>query len=84
MQFTKQLREPVERGEITCSIRVWVRPKVKVGADTGLERVALSWMGSDKSTSRVLLPVWLAGLGSQVFLSYYAPPFMVLDATSTW
>jgi len=31
MQFTKQLREPVQRGEITCSVRVWVRPKVKVG-----------------------------------------------------
>ena len=31
MQFAKQFREPVKRGEITCSIRVWVRPKVKVG-----------------------------------------------------
>lgn len=30
MQFTKQLREPVIKGEITCSIRVWQRPKVKV------------------------------------------------------
>ena len=31
MQFAKQLREPVIKGEITCSIRVWQRPKVKVG-----------------------------------------------------
>lgn len=31
MQFAKQLREPVIRGEITCSIRVWQRPMVKVG-----------------------------------------------------
>jgi len=31
MQFTKRLREPVMRGEITCSIRIWQRPHVKVG-----------------------------------------------------
>jgi hypothetical protein len=31
MQFAKQLRERVKRGEITCSIRVWMRSKVKVG-----------------------------------------------------
>jgi hypothetical protein len=31
MQFAKQLRDPVVRGEITCSIRVWQRPQVKVG-----------------------------------------------------
>jgi hypothetical protein len=37
MQFAKQLREPVRRGEITCSIRVWVRPKVKVGGRYRIE-----------------------------------------------
>ena len=31
MQFAKQLREPIRRGEITCTIRVWLRPNVKVG-----------------------------------------------------
>jgi len=31
MQFTKRLREPVMRGEITCSVRIWQRPHVKVG-----------------------------------------------------
>ncbi|HZF28671.1 MAG TPA: ASCH domain-containing protein [Gammaproteobacteria bacterium] len=31
MQFTKRLREPVARGEVTCSVRVWQRPHVKVG-----------------------------------------------------
>jgi hypothetical protein len=29
--FTKRLREPVMRGEITCSVRIWQRPHVKVG-----------------------------------------------------
>lgn len=32
MVFTKRLREGVRRGEITCSIRFWISPRVKVGA----------------------------------------------------
>jgi hypothetical protein len=31
MMFTKRLREGVRRGEITCSVRIWLRPKVTVG-----------------------------------------------------
>jgi hypothetical protein len=31
MVFTKRLREGVRRGSITCSIRIWKRPHVKVG-----------------------------------------------------
>ena len=31
MQFTKHLREPIKRGEITTSIRIWKSPRVKVG-----------------------------------------------------
>ncbi len=31
MGFTKRLREPIMRGEITCSVRIWQRPHVKVG-----------------------------------------------------
>lgn len=31
MVFAKQLREPVMRGEITCSVRIWRQPRVKVG-----------------------------------------------------
>jgi len=31
MVFTKRLREPVMRGEITCSVRIWRNPRVKVG-----------------------------------------------------
>ncbi len=28
MLFTKQLREGVRRGDITCGIRIWTRPHV--------------------------------------------------------
>ena len=31
MLFTKRLREGVRRGEITCSVRIWKYPHVKVG-----------------------------------------------------
>jgi len=31
MLFAKRLREGVRRGEITCSVRIWMRPHVKVG-----------------------------------------------------
>lgn len=31
MLFTKRLREPIMRGEVTCSVRIWQTPHVKVG-----------------------------------------------------
>ncbi|MBC7896876.1 MAG: ASCH domain-containing protein [Cytophagaceae bacterium] len=31
MQFLRALRAPIQRGEITCSVRLWQRSHVKVG-----------------------------------------------------
>lgn len=31
MQFARRLRDRVMLGEITCSVRIWQRPHVKVG-----------------------------------------------------
>jgi hypothetical protein len=31
MVFAKRLREGVRRGEITCSVRIWMHPHVRVG-----------------------------------------------------
>jgi hypothetical protein len=31
MMFAKRLREGVRRGEITCSVRIWMRPHVVAG-----------------------------------------------------
>ena len=52
MQFAKRLREPVMRGQITCSVRIWQGPRVKVGGRyplgpgaihvTALNEIALS------------------------------------------
>ena len=37
MVFTKRLRERVRRGEITCSVRIWMRPHVRLGARYGMD-----------------------------------------------
>lgn len=31
MMFARRLREPVMRGEVTCSMRIWRSPRVKLG-----------------------------------------------------
>jgi len=51
MVFTKRLREGVRSGEITCSVRIWQRPHVKVGgryavdADGEIEVESISPIG---------------------------------------
>ena|SRR5436853_463862 len=37
MLFTKRLRDGVRRGEITCSVRIWTYPHVKVGQGYRME-----------------------------------------------
>ena len=37
MTFTKRLREGVRRGEITCSVRIWMRPHVRAGGRYRME-----------------------------------------------
>ena len=37
MHFTQRLREPIRRGEVTCSIRIWQKPRVKVGGSYAME-----------------------------------------------
>ncbi len=41
MVFTKRLRERVRSGEITCSIRIWTRPHVRVGGRYQMEEGAI-------------------------------------------
>jgi len=37
MLFAKRLRDGVRRGEITCTVRIWARPHVRVGARYRME-----------------------------------------------
>ena len=41
MLFTKRLREGVRRGDITCSVRIWMRPRVTVGVRYRMEEGAI-------------------------------------------
>ncbi len=37
MMFTRRLRDGVRRGEITCSVRIWMSPRVRLGARYRME-----------------------------------------------
>jgi hypothetical protein len=37
MQFAKRLREGVRRGDITCTVRIWMRLQVRVGGRYKME-----------------------------------------------
>jgi hypothetical protein len=39
--FTRRLRARVRSGEITCSVRIWTRPHVRVGARYPMEDGAI-------------------------------------------
>jgi len=41
MQFSKRLRDPIKRGEVTCSVRIWKRPHVRVGGRYRLDSGAV-------------------------------------------
>ncbi len=84
MTFTKRLREPVRRGEITCSVRIWRYPHVKVGGRyplppgeievTGLTEIDLADVTEDLAVRsgfaslEDLLATARHGRGERVFL----------------
>ncbi|MDO9337789.1 MAG: hypothetical protein Q7T61_15450 [Caulobacter sp.] len=37
LMFTKRLREPIRRGEIDCTVRIWQSARVKVGNRYAME-----------------------------------------------
>lgn len=38
MLFTKRLRKGIRQGDITCTVRIWTRPHVKVGGRYRMEQ----------------------------------------------
>ncbi len=84
MQFTRRLREGVMRGDITCSVRIWQRPHVKVGGRYALgpgaiEVTSIRRIGMDDITPELarrsgflgvvdLLKVARHGPGEQAYL----------------
>ena len=84
MQFTRELRERIRRGRITCSVRIWTRPHVKAGGtyamDDGhivvdsIERIRLKEVTAELARESgfpsvtALLDVARHGSGKAVFL----------------
>jgi len=84
MVFTKRLHAPIMAGEVTCSVRIWQRPHVKIGGRyrlgagavevTGLREIELTDITPDLArrsgfTGVVdLLKVAKHGPGERVFL----------------
>ncbi|HEY2179165.1 MAG TPA: ASCH domain-containing protein [Caulobacteraceae bacterium] len=84
MMFAKRLREGVMRGEITCSVRIWRRARVKVGGryrlgPGAIEVTAVREIGFEDITPDLarrsgfhglvdLLKVARHGAGERVFL----------------
>ena len=84
MQFTKRLRDGVERGEITCSVRIWKQPRVKVGGryklgDGEIEVESIAQIGLEDITPKLaresgfkgvidLLKIAKHGKGHNVYL----------------
>jgi hypothetical protein len=84
MVFTKRLREPIQRGEVTCSVRIWQSPHVKVGgryplAPGQIEVTSLREIGLGEITPELarrggfagvvdLLKIAKHGPGERVFL----------------
>ncbi len=58
MTFAKALRARVQSGEISCSVRIWKQPRVKVGGRYSLppgeiEVVSLRGISRDQITTRL-------------------------------
>src|ERR1700738_2304825 len=47
MTFTKRLREGIRSGEITCSVRIWTRPRVALPkSPASMTQSSLCWLRS--------------------------------------
>jgi hypothetical protein len=78
MMFTKRLREPVMRGEVTCSVRIWQRPHVKVGGRYPLGPGAITVtsiraIGFDDITPALARRSGFAGVVDQLKVAKHGP-----------
>ena len=84
MQFTKHLRPRIKSGRIRCTVRIWIRPHVKIGGryavDDGsivvdsIERIAMKQITDDLAREsgfdsvEALLNIAKHGRGRNVYL----------------
>jgi hypothetical protein len=83
MVFTKRLREPIQRGEVTCSVRIWQSPRVKVGGRyplapgqievTGLQVTVLHEIGLTDVTPALARRSGFAGVVDLLKIAKHGP-----------
>jgi hypothetical protein len=56
LSFTRRLREPIMRGEITCSVRIWHSQRVKVGGRYPLGDGSVVVTGIREITQKQITP----------------------------
>lgn len=56
MTFTERLRDGVRSGKITCSVRIWTRPHVKVGGRYRMEEGEIEVDSIDPITIQEITP----------------------------
>jgi hypothetical protein len=56
MKFTRRLHDPIMRGEVTCSVRIWQRPQVKAGGRYKLGPGAVEVMSIKRITLSDITP----------------------------
>jgi hypothetical protein len=66
MMFAKRLRQGIREGRITCTIRIWQRPHVKVGGVYGRK-----WRPIRMPSSIIRLPVTQQGNPDWDFMEGY-------------
>lgn len=87
MLFAKRLRAGIRRGEITCTVRIWTRPHVKVGGryrmeEGEIEVDSIEPIGMPDITSELarasgflgvldLLKIAKHGRGDRIFLIHF-------------
>jgi hypothetical protein len=87
MVFAKKLRDGIVRGEITCSVRIWLRPRVREGqryrmGDGEIEVDSITLIGLPEITPQLarasgflgvldLLKVAQHGRGSNIYLIHF-------------
>jgi hypothetical protein len=78
MGFTKRLHEPIARGEVTCTVRIWQRAHVKVGGRYPLgagvvEVMAIREIGLQDITSDLARRSGFAGLVDLLKVAKHGP-----------
>eukprot|EP01030_Chromulinospumella_sphaerica_P014068 gene14068-13862_t len=68
LMFTKRLREPIRRGEIDCTVRIWQSPRVKVGNRYAMEGGAVEVLRIRQIEPADITPVAKHGSGQNVYL----------------